>query len=47
MKSLSAAALVIAHEQGFTWSAIQGPQYWMKDGKTLSELRAEAVEVSV
>ncbi len=37
--SLSASAMVVARENGFNWSAIQGPQYWKYDGSTLSELR--------
>lgn len=39
--SLSAAALIVAKENGYVWSACQGPQYWMFDNKTLAELRAE------
>ena len=39
--SLSSSALDIAHEKGFGWSAIAGPDYWKHDGKTLSELREE------
>lgn len=37
--SLSKAALEIAHEKGFGWSAVAGPDYWKYKGKTLSELR--------
>lgn len=40
--SLSAAALDVAHASGFTWSVIQGPKYWMWNGKTLKELQAQA-----
>jgi hypothetical protein len=39
--SLSSSALMVAHEKGFDWSAIAGPQYWKFEGKTLSELREE------
>lgn len=42
--SLSAAALEVAHEHGYEWSVIQGPQYWMWNGKTLTELRSELDE---
>jgi T5orf172 domain len=42
--SLSAAALEVAHKEGYQWSAIQGPLYWMWQGKTLSELRSELDE---
>lgn len=40
--SLSSSALEIAHEKGFGWTAIAGPDYWKYEGKTLSELRAES-----
>jgi len=40
-ESLSSSALIIAHEKGYGWSTIAGPQYWKYEGKTLSELRAE------
>jgi hypothetical protein len=39
--SLSSSALMIAHEKGYDWSTIAGPQYWKYEGKTLSELREE------
>jgi hypothetical protein len=42
--SLSNAALIIAHEQGYSWSTIAGPDYWKYNGKTLSELRQEKLE---
>jgi len=38
-QSLSAAALTIAHEKGFEWSAIQGPLYWKYEDMPLTELR--------
>jgi hypothetical protein len=39
--SLSSSALEIAHEKGFGWSAVAGPDYWKYEGKTLSELRED------
>jgi hypothetical protein len=42
IQSLSAAALSVAQEHGRNWSSIAGPQFWEYNGKTLSELRAEA-----
>lgn len=42
LMSLSAAALIVAHEKGYAWSVIQGPQYWKHDGSTLAELRDAA-----
>jgi hypothetical protein len=41
VQSLSSAALIVAHENGLSWSTIAGPQYWKYEGKTLSELREE------
>jgi T5orf172 domain len=40
-ESLSSSALIVAHENGYGWTKIAGPQYWKYEGKTLSELRAE------
>ena len=37
--SLSRSALEIAHEQGFTWHAISGPEHWKFDGEVLDERR--------
>ena len=37
--SLSAAALILAHRAGYTWTTIAGPQYWKLGEKTLDELR--------
>jgi hypothetical protein len=37
--SLSSAALEIVHEMGYTWKQIAGPQWWLYEGTTLSELR--------
>jgi hypothetical protein len=42
--SLSNAALIVAHEKGYSWSAVAGPDYWKYSGKTLSELRQEKLE---
>jgi hypothetical protein len=39
--SLSAAALIIAHRQGYKWPTIAGPDYWLYEGKTLTEFRRE------
>jgi hypothetical protein len=39
--SLSSSALEIAHEKGFAWSAVAGPDYWKFEGKTLSEWRED------
>ena len=44
--SLSSAALIIAHEKGFTWKAIQGPAYWIYEGSSLVELREAAEDDS-
>lgn len=44
--SLSGAALVVAHETGRNWAAVQGAQYWEFEGKTLTELRDEAEDFS-
>lgn len=38
-QSLSAAALIVAHEKGFEWSAIQGPLYWKYEDMPLTDLR--------
>lgn len=35
--SLSKAALVMLHRQGYKWQQANGWAYWMKDGETLSE----------
>jgi hypothetical protein len=42
--SLSKSALTLAHETGRNWSAIQGPQYWNYQGKSLEEMRQEKGE---
>ncbi len=41
--SLSSSALIIAHEKGYGWSTIAGPEYWKYEGKTLSDLRDDKV----
>lgn len=38
--SLTAAALLVAGENGRNWTAIQGPAYWKFEGRTLADLRA-------
>jgi hypothetical protein len=42
--SLSNAALKIANRVGYKWSAIQGPRYWLYEGKSLDEMRIEFEE---
>lgn len=37
--SLSRSALLVAHENGFKWKAVQGPAYWKYQGRTLDEHR--------
>jgi hypothetical protein len=37
--SLSSAALELVHELGYSWKQIAGPQWWLFEGETLSELR--------
>lgn len=39
--SLSSSALIMAQETGRNWSAISGPQFWMYNGKSLTEVRDE------
>ncbi|MDX2265975.1 MAG: GIY-YIG nuclease family protein [Hyphomicrobiales bacterium] len=43
--SLSDSALQIAHQTGRKWKAVQGPQFWTYNGKTLTELRDELGQV--
>lgn len=40
--SLSSSALIVAQATGRNWSAVQGPQFWTYQGKSLTELREEA-----
>lgn len=42
--SLSRSALVVAHEKGYSWPTVAGPNYWKYEGKTLTELRDERGE---
>lgn len=42
--SLSDAALIIAHENGYRWKSIGGPTYWLYDGRTLTDLRVSGEE---
>jgi hypothetical protein len=44
--SLSKAALEIVHSLGYTWTQIAGPQWWLFEGMTLSELRNQAEQAS-
>ena len=39
--SLSNAADIILREMGYDWTAVQGPRWWIYDGKTLRDLRRE------
>ena len=43
--SLSAAALTLMQEQGFRWTALAGPDYWLYEGQPLTERRL-ALEMS-
>lgn len=44
--SLSNAALIVAHETGRRWAAVQGPQFWTYQGRSLTEMREEAEDVT-
>ena len=44
--SLSRAALQIVHSLGYTWTQIAGPQWWLYEGMTLSELRNQTEQAS-
>ena len=39
--SLSNAADIVLREMGYDWSAVQGPRWWMFEGKTLRDIRRE------
>ena len=39
--SLSDAAFIILTEMGQDWTAVQGPRWWLYNGKSLSDLRDE------
>ena len=42
--SLSAAALKVLHNMGYTWSSARGSDYWKYDNQTLTERRLELEE---
>jgi len=44
--SLSRAALEVVHSLGYTWTQIAGPQWWIYEGMTLSELRNQVEQES-
>ena len=44
--SLSASALTIVHELGYTWKTIAGTDYWLYEGETVSERRLRLEEGS-
>lgn len=44
--SLSGAALEIVSELGYSWKQIAGPQWWLYEGMTLSELRNQQEQVT-
>ena len=39
--SLSDAAFIVLTEMGYDWTAVQGPRWWLHNGKSLSDLRDE------
>jgi hypothetical protein len=39
--SLTSAALLVAHQNGYTWKTIRGPGFWKYEGKTLVEIKDE------
>ena len=41
VNSLSNSADIILKEMGYEWLSVQGPRWWVYEGKTLSELRNE------
>ncbi len=43
--SLSAAALTVAHRNGYKWQTLAGPNFWLLNGKTLAEIRDELEEI--
>jgi T5orf172 domain len=43
IRSLSDAALEVAHEKGFLWKAVQGPRAWKHAGSLLDDLRNDAM----
>ena len=42
--SLTAAALIIVHRMGYTWTKIAGPMYWQYEDETLYERRKRMEE---
>ena len=41
IESLSNAALLALHQEGYTWQSCQGSQHWLYDNRTLQEIREE------
>ena len=41
IESLSNAALIALHEEGYQWQSCQGSQHWMYENRTLQEIREE------
>tara|TARA_B100000989_G_scaffold296525_1_gene279944 strand:+ start:90 stop:674 length:585 start_codon:yes stop_codon:yes gene_type:complete len=39
--SLSNSADIVLKNMGYDWTSVQGPRWWVYEGKTLSELRNE------
>lgn len=39
--SLSASAQIVSERHGYKWAAIAGPDYWLFEGKSLTEIRYE------
>lgn len=39
--TLTASALIIINEMGYTWSKISGPAFWQYNGKGLYDMRLE------
>ena len=39
--SLSNSADIVLKDMGYDWTSVQGPRWWVYEGKTLSELRNE------
>ena len=39
--SLSNSADIVLKDMGYDWTSVQGPRWWVFEGKTLSELRNE------
>ena len=45
--SLSNSADIILKEMGYEWLSVQGPRWWVYEGKTLSELRNERESIQL